>query len=167
MPTLAGPSMKQAALTDEDLGQHLLTASGTFKSVKSTAIALSMLFVVLIVIEGLKMGEWDVLVERAPGIFLIWLIAVALIRGFVQLMRVHVFTGGLRGRSWWGFRRRARWNEIKGFRYDSSSGLPAIILEIEHGKELWLLREIAEREEFQRTVAPYFDWRGFFESRFG
>ena len=159
--------VNQPALTDEDLGQHLLTASGTYKSVKSTAILLFILMVVLIVLEGLKSGEWDVLAERVPAIFLIWLVAVLFIRGVVQLMRVHVFTGGLRGRSWWGFRRRARWSEIKGFRYDSSSGLAAIVLDIEHGKDLWMLREIAEREEFQRAVAPYFDWRGFVEARFG
>ncbi len=156
--------MNQTTLTDEELGQHLLTASGTFKSVKSTTVVLAILFVVLIVLEGIRNGEWDVLAERAPGIFLIWLCAVLFMRGVVQLMRVHVYTGGLQGRSYWGFRRRARWSDIKGFRYFSSSGVPSIVLETESGQELWLLREIGEREEFERAVAPYFDWRGFVDA---
>lgn len=156
--------MDESTLKNDDLGQHLLTAAGTFKSVKSTAVVLAILFVVLIVIEGLKNGEWDVLAERTPGIILIWLCAVLILRAIVQLMRVRVYTGGLQGRSWWGFRRRTPWHEINGFRYENSSGLAAIVIESENRKELWMLREIGEREEFQRAVAPYFDWRAFIDA---
>ncbi len=146
---------------DADLGQHLRTVSGSFRSVRATAWSLAFVFAAIFLLLGFGDEEWSVLIGRLPGLVLIWLVAILVIRWVVHLMRVSVFTGGLAGRSFWGVRRRISWKDIADFRYDNSGGLANMVIVGNDGKEIWMLAEIGEREEFQQAVAPYFDWRGF------
>lgn len=153
--------MSEAVRSDEDLGHHVLTISGSFRSVKAAAWTLAGVFIAIFVLNGLSDGEWSELMDRAPVLFLIWLGGILFLRWLVHVMRISIYTGGLKGRSYWSFRRRIRWDDIAGFRYDNSNGVANIVIEDRSGKEIWVLTEIVEREEFQQAVAPYFDWRTF------
>lgn len=157
--------MNQPPPTEYDLGQHILTASGTFESVKPSAKMLVIVILAIFIVVGIREDDWGVMLERIPVVVLIWLGAVLLLRGLVQIMRVSVYTSGLQARSYWGFRRRFLWDSITEYRLDNSSGLAAIIVKSDSGKELWMLREIGERADFQNAVAPYFDWRSFLKNK--
>lgn len=150
-----------APLSREDLGQHILTAAGSFVTVRPLARMLAIIIVFLVVAFGIRDGNWDSLIEQVPTLILIWLVGVVVFRGLVQLMRVHVYANGIEGRSFGGFRRRFLWQNIAGYRFESTSGLPQlVIVEAGTNDELWMLREIGERDDFRIAVAPYFDWQG-------
>lgn len=156
--------MQEAPFTTDDLGRQILTACGSFESVKPLARVLAVFIVGMLVLVAVRDGERSDLLELAPMLLLTWLAAVLVLRGIVQMMRVSVYTKGLQGRSLWGFRRRVPWANITGFRYDNASGIANLVIETGNGKDLWMLREIGERAEFQTAAAPYFDWRGLLDA---
>ena len=152
--------MKQRKPTREDLGPFLLTASGRFATVRPLAWVIAALFVLIEIAARFNDGDWARVPGDVPYIVAIWVGFVVLMRLAVNILRVRVYARGIEGRSYWGVRRRFLWDNIAGYRLDGASGLSALVLiEAETKRELYMLAEIADREEFQTAIAPYFDWR--------
>ena len=144
-----------------ELGQHLTTVSGTYRSVRASLWVLALVFAAVFMLEGIRKENWDTLLERAPMVFLIWLVGGLILRGYVYLLRTSVHTGGIRGRSYWGFRTCMRWHSIESYRRDDSNGTAAIVVRDNEGAEIWILKEVAESDAFLGAVQPYFDWENF------
>lgn len=157
--------MSQPELRREDLGRHLLTAAGTHRSVRGLAIILAVVMLLLLLAAGFRDGDWTAAISVAPVLVLIWLGAVATLTLFVHLMKVRIFEKGIEGRSFAGFRRRLLWQDIADLRLDGAGGFHALVLvEANTGKELWMLREILDREDFRAATDPYLDWQKLLES---
>lgn len=152
-------SMHEPTATRADLGPHLLTASGSFATVWPLATVLATVIVALLVAAWVRDGTYESAAASAPVAFVIWLSGVLLFRGLVQFFRVRVYANGIEGRSKWWIPRRFRWSDIAGYRYDGAGGMRfVVLLETETGRELWMLREIEEREDFRTAVERHFDW---------
>lgn len=151
--------MRKAKLRRSDLGQHLLTASGSFKSVRPLAMSLGLVILILMLFYGINDQNWDRIRSALPIIALTWLAGVVILWLSVSFMRVRVFSLGIEGRSIGGFRRRILWKDLAGVRVDNSSGFAALVFrEEDTGREMWMLREIMERSDFRRATSPYIDW---------
>ena len=154
------PKVRQSNLTRADLGFHILTAGGTFKSVRPVAITLGIGILGLELFYGFRDGDWNLLISDLHIIFLVWFAAIGFLILLVKFMRVRVFSKGIEGRSYGGFRRRFLWEDIAGIRFSNSIGMAAlIIVDKVSKKEMWMLREIAERQDFQLAISPYIRWK--------
>ncbi|MGI9262054.1 MAG: hypothetical protein ACR2QR_08460 [Woeseiaceae bacterium] len=147
-------------MTREDvLGPKVATFSGTVKSVRGVIFSLGLALVIILLVNGISSGNWDEIISLVPAIFLVWVAGAVLLALIPRIMRVHVHTRGVKGRSFGGFLRRILWDEIAEARYDGAGGMAAIVLiERDTRLELWMLREIAERSEFRDSIQPYIDW---------
>lgn len=153
--------MARGTISREELGYHVLTASGTFRSVRPLAISL-LVALVAIEIFFLIFGESrEEAADSFPLVLLIYLAGVGFMAIVIRYIgRVGVYSKGIEGRSFGGFRRRLLWDNIAGARKDGSSGvLMLVLIEKATGKELYMLAEIAEREDFQMAIRPYVEWR--------
>ncbi len=152
--------MSKPELSREELGRQLLTAAGTYRSVRGLAIILAVVLLLLIIATGLGDVGWSAAISVAPVLIVIWLGAVGTLTLFVHLMKVRVFEKGIEGRSFAGFRRRLLWQDIADMRLSGAGGFHALVLvEADTGRELWMLREILDREDFRAATDPHLDWQ--------
>lgn len=152
--------MSNPKLSRDDLGRHLLTAAGTYRSVRGLPMILALVLLMLLLAVGFQEGDWSAAAGAAPTLVVIWLGAVAMLTLSVRLMKIRVFENGIEGRSFAGFRRRLLWQDIADARPRNAGGFHALVLvEADTGRELWMLREIIDREDFRAATDKHLDWQ--------
>lgn len=140
----------------EDLGQVVAVYRGSLRSVQGALSIIVICLALLVAIDCFQRGSVDNLLKVGPALVLVILGAAGSLAGLAWLHCVRFYSNGLAGRSFWSIPVRFYWTDIAGFRFDSSNGVPSVVLmDITAGREMWIFREVFLRDEFQRNLQAY------------
>jgi ABC-type dipeptide/oligopeptide/nickel transport system permease subunit len=139
-----------------ELGQYIATFRGSYRSVKGGLLVIGVILILGTIIGIFMGGSLDNLYKAGPPAFLVIFGLAGLLVLYAYYHSVRIHTNGLEGKNFWGLPVRFYWSEIEGIRFESSSGIPAVVIcELHSAREMWILRDVFLRDDFQRIIRQY------------